>query len=176
MRGAYRRATGRVPAPADEDDAIACILRHLWDGKCRALKGYRRDLPLRPWLWTVSYRVALNLLRSARAAQGGSLARVRDLGDAIEDLAGPAGRGVPDEAATHERAERVHAALGRLASRDRLLLRMVYFDGRTHPQVAAALRIGVDAVEIAVRRARARLGAILDPSRPGDVGGRDCSV
>lgn len=141
FRLSYPRVLGyclrRAPEPIAHD-ATAEVFAVAW--------RRRRDLPdddgAVPWLLAIARRVLANEMRGQRRrdrlATSISVTRVDASADASDDP--------------------VTRALDCLATDDRELLRLVYWDDLSHAEIALVLDISVNAVAVRVHRARTREG------------------
>lgn len=118
-----------------------------------ARRSWRRGERLRPWVFTIAGRVRIDWLRR----QG----RTEEEGD--EDvLADPEGRGDPSDAAiAHERADRVRAALERLAEPQRVVVYLHRFEELGFAEIGRALGISEGAAKLRAFRAYGQLRSAL---------------
>jgi RNA polymerase sigma-70 factor (ECF subfamily) len=128
----------------------------------RALESYDRARPLRPWMFGVAYRVAVDHFRSSRRTR--TVSQVEPLAEAA-DPTPPADQRL----ANAEERELVYDALGSLDLDRRAVLIMHYIDGHPIPEVArtfdvpiktmySRLRLARDQFVAAMRRAQLRRG------------------
>jgi RNA polymerase sigma-70 factor (ECF subfamily) len=118
-----------------------------------ALKGYRGEAPLEHWLSRIATRVGYGFWQRRdreRSRRGGELA----VWDGATDAA----------AATEEvdMAELARAVLGRLKARDRLVLTLLYLEGRSVAEAAELSGWSRTMVKVQAHRARKRLRALLE--------------
>jgi RNA polymerase sigma-70 factor (ECF subfamily) len=131
-----------------EDVAQDTILRAL-----RFWSSYDAERPTWPWL----KRIALHLCLDARRARSHEVCL-----DAL-----------PDRAEPTDRTERlideitVRRAMAGLPERQRLALRLRYFDDSDRDASAAALGVNVNAFDQLLNRARLRLAGVIEPVRAG---------
>jgi RNA polymerase sigma-70 factor (ECF subfamily) len=114
---------------------------------------WRAGERLRPWVFTIAARVRLDWLRRQGRAEG-----------AIEDdlIADPSPRGDPGElTASRERADRVRAALDRLAEPQRLVVHLHRFEELSFAEIGRVLGISEGAARVRAFRAYAELRALL---------------
>ena len=111
----------------------------------RRLAEYRRDRPLRPWLFAFACRTAANYRRSA------AVRRERAEIPPHLESEGPD----PERALEQAwRSEQVHRVLGSIDFDRRVVLVMHDLDGFTAPEIASALEIPLNTVYTRVRLAR----------------------
>lgn len=131
-----------------EDVAQDTILRAL-----RFWSSYDTERPTWPWLKTI----ALHLCLDAR--------RLRSHEVCLEAM--------PDRAESVDRTERlideitVRRAMAGLPERQRLALRLRYFDDRDRDASAEELGVNVNAFDQLLNRARLRLARVIEPARAG---------
>ncbi len=120
-----------------------------------ARASWRRGEPLRPWVFTIAARVRVDWLR-----RNGRRGDEEELdGDA---LAAPDGAGDPAEAMLgKQRAERVRAALDRLAEPQRVVVHLHRFEGLGFAEIGKILGITEGAAKLRAFRAYAQLRTLL---------------
>jgi len=115
----------------------------------RARAQYQRDLPFRPWLFTIAARVRLDELRRRyRLAEDGDeelMAKADEAQAMASDSAGEAGRTDLQEA--------VRAALARLPESQRMVVHLHRYEGMTFPEIAKVLSTTEGAVKLRAFRA-----------------------
>jgi RNA polymerase sigma factor (sigma-70 family) len=137
----YRYCRSLVGAEADAQDALQSAMT----GALVALRGGRRDAPIRPWLFRIAYNESMTQLR-----------RRRPLCELAEEL--PALDGSPESTVEQrDRITRLLADLGELPERQRGALMMREFSGLSHQEVAEALGMSVGAAKQTVFEARRSL-------------------
>jgi RNA polymerase sigma-70 factor, ECF subfamily len=135
-----------------EDVAQDTILRAL-----RFWSSYDTERPTWPWLKTI----AMHLCLDAR--------RLRSHEVCLETM--------PDRPETLDRTERlideitVRRAMAGLPERQRLALRLRYFDDRDRDASAEELGVNVNAFDQLLNRARLRLARMIEPARAGGTFG-----
>ena len=105
--------------------------------------------PLGPWLRKIAVRTGYRHWRDR--------ARARDHVP-LETAAEPA---APESPSPESAAEKVHALLARLSPRDRLVLTLIYLEGRTVAEAAELAGWSETMTKVQAHRARARLRRLL---------------
>lgn len=139
LLGGYRRLA---------DEAVQAAMLKAW----RAARTFDSTRPLAPWLYTIVRRCAIDLWRQERRHQLAPRSTVDEGAATTADSA--------DTAAT---TWIVRRALDTLPLNEHAVLRLVYFDGLTHGEVAARLSIPIGTVKSRASRAQQRLRAELAP-------------
>ena len=118
-----------------------------------ALRTFRGDAPLLHWLRTIATRVGYRYWR-ARARQQAEAPLPLQAWDgcAADDVAGSS---AADAAAV------VHAMLGRLSPRDRLVLTLMYLEECSVAEIARLVGWSQTMVKVQAHRARGRLRKLL---------------
>ena len=137
------RMTGSI---AEGEDIVQETLARAY----YALSEYSELPPLRPWLFTIAHRRALDHLRRYD----------RRMGESLEDIADTAADSAPDPGEALAQEETVRAALSRFvelpaAQRSCVILKDVL--GHSLEEIAALLELSVPAVKSALHRGRTRL-------------------
>jgi RNA polymerase sigma-70 factor (ECF subfamily) len=145
-RFTLRRVLGTV-REGDVDNVVQAVLLALCDKGFHRLKLYQGSASLNTWLTSVTCRYALNHVRTEK--RKGSL-RLGSLDDSAGEIPDPAALLPPGL----EDRERLHGALERLPPRERLILKLFYFDGLSYRAIAEVLRIPVNSVSPFLARAR----------------------
>jgi RNA polymerase sigma-70 factor (ECF subfamily) len=144
------------PSMAQEAEDIAEeILVGLLKDDRRALRAFDPSRDLRGWLYTVARGRCIDEVRRLVRHR-----RVRPLDDQAAgrvEAAAQASSEPPDP----ELAARVQAAVEALPDRQRLAVRMFFFDGKKYKEIAAALGISVSEVASYLHRAKERLAQAL---------------
>jgi RNA polymerase sigma factor (sigma-70 family) len=143
----------RVRDPEDAAEVIAETFATLWRRFDRCPQGDE----LRPWLFGVARRVALNQRRGdrRRSALGERLAE-----SVVEQTFDPTNQA--------ESTGRVARAFASLHDSDRELLALAAWEGLTREELAVALGVSRAVVRLRLHRARKRLQAALR-SRPTPI-------
>lgn len=155
---AARFTLRRVLGSAKDEDAenvFQGVLLALCDKDAHRLKLFQGRSSFRTWLTSVSSRFALNYIRGEK--RKGSLKYA-----ALDEGAGE----VPDrdlEPEDAEARERLHRALDRIPAREKLILKLFYFDGLSYKSIAALLRIPVNSVSPLLIRAKESLKREVSP-------------
>lgn len=119
--------------------------------------------PLRPWLYSIARRLALDVLRRQsvrpQAARDESEARRFDLTPAPDDS-------VPEAAERAIDVARMRQALGDLSAEQQRVLELAYFGGLTRQEIARTTNTPLGTVHtrarLGLQNLRARLGAPSD--------------
>lgn len=123
------------------------------------LGDYDRERPIRPWLFGISYRIALRYL---------SLARHH--GEVLVDADAPASDNPHTLTLARERAALVQRAIDRIEVHRRAVFVLAEIDGLTAPEIAAALEVPVNTVYSRLRLAREDFAkAVADLSAEGKI-------
>jgi RNA polymerase sigma factor (sigma-70 family) len=128
----------------DAEDALQDVFLKAYAG----LRANNRDLALRAWLYRVAHNRCVDLLRRPPAAI------------ALDELPGPAGRGLADPVLIAEQREMLASLIvdvQRLPEQQRSALLMRELSGMSYADLAAALGISIPAVKSLLVRARVSL-------------------
>lgn len=118
-----------------------------------ARRTWRRGERLRPWAFTIAARVRIDWLRRHGRAEG----EVDD-----DEVADPERRHDPADAVlARERADRVHAALERLAAPQRAVIHLHRFEDLSFAEIGRVLGISEGAAKLRAFRAYAQLRTLL---------------
>lgn len=124
----------------------------------RAREDWRREDPLRPWLFTIAARVRLDEYRRRKR-------HPENLDDeSLAELPQPASA---EEPLASGRAEQVRAALDTLPESQRIIVHMHRYEGLTFSEIARALATTEGAVKLRAFRAYEKLRVVLRPLAPG---------
>jgi len=144
---ARMRWFSRQPAIAEE------LVQDVFVEAYVSLRGFRGQAPFTHWLQKIATRVGYRYWKSqARDRRRG----MNRLDDHIESLG--VADGANDAAAA---AELVHALLARLGPRDRLVLTLLYLEGRSVAEAAALAGWSVPMIKVQAFRARGKLKRLL---------------
>ncbi|MFP5333564.1 MAG: RNA polymerase sigma factor [Acidimicrobiia bacterium] len=148
MTELYRRYAGAVTTVARSglwsDDLVADAVQQTFVKAWQSHDTYDADRPFAPWLYAIARRTVIDLVRRERRRQHPTPAD-----DAVVTL--------PVEMSDVWEKFEVRAALDQLSSEERDVLRLVYFEGRTHSDVARVLGIPLGTVKSRSHRAHQRL-------------------
>lgn len=119
--------------------------------------------PALAWLLATARRVLANEFRRE--------SRSRRLVARLQETSSSGGSSVtststPDHARAVTESAVLHAALGRLAAKDREILQLVAWEGLGPEDLATAVGCSPGAAKVRLHRARARLRAVLDEPGP----------
>jgi RNA polymerase sigma factor (sigma-70 family) len=137
-------------AAQDEDvDVYQAVLLALCDKNAHRLRIFQGRSSLKTWMTSVTARFSLNYIRTEK--RKGSLKYV-----ALDESAGDLPvRGLLD--GDPEDRERLHAALEKIPPREKLLLKLFYFDGLSYRSIAEVLRMPVNSISPLLLRAKESL-------------------
>lgn len=140
---------------ADAEEVVMETFRQVWD-KSASLED--TGIGIMPWMLRVTRNRAIDVLR----AQGRRTMGTRRLTNTSHDEShvDPA---EPDEAGQpgwHVHTA-VHRALGELPDEQRAIVRLAYFNGLTHSEIAAALQVPLGTVKSRLRMAADKLRVSL---------------
>lgn len=108
------------------------------------------------WLLTMTRYKAIDVVRR----EAGARRRIVDIDMSLE----PSGLDVHEEAWLRARGDRVRAALAELSAAQREAVTLAFFEGLTHPEVAAALSLPLGTVKTRIRDGLIRLRRALGDS------------
>jgi RNA polymerase sigma-70 factor, ECF subfamily len=152
------RYTLRRVLGAAQDEDVENVYQGVFLGLCdrgfHRLRLFQGRSSFKTWITSVTTRFALNYVRTEK--RKGSL-RFLQLDDGAEEL--------PDRdllaSAPADEQERVYRAMAQLPHRERLLLRLAYFDGLSIKGIAEVMRISVNSVSSLMSRARENLKRLV---------------
>ncbi len=152
VRAIYQRYGGAMFAIAmsmlsNRELAAECV-QEAFVKAWRASRSFDPERELRPWLATITRRVAVDIYR--REARTRSEPRA-DVDDTV----------VPIAFERTWEAFEVRAALDQLPDDEREVVRLAHFDGLTHSEIADKLRVPVGTVKSRSFRAHRRLAGLL---------------
>jgi RNA polymerase sigma factor (sigma-70 family) len=149
VHDAARFTLRRVLGSAQEEDienVYQGVLLGLCDRESHRLKLFQNRSSFRTWVTSVTVRFSLNYIRTEK--RKGSLkylaldASASELPD--RDL-------LPNDA---EERERLHRALEKIPAREKLILKLFYFDGLSYKSISEIMRIPVNSVSPLLIRAK----------------------
>lgn len=152
VRAVYARYGGAVHTiamsmlrdPMEAADVVQATFLNAW----RAAARFTPDRELGPWLYAIARRQAIDAYRRNRRIE---LATHADL-DVVE---------LPPSMEQLWEAWEVRRAVDQLPADEREVVRMAWFDGLSHPEVAERLGVPVGTVKSRSHRAHRRLAALL---------------
>jgi RNA polymerase sigma-70 factor (ECF subfamily) len=165
MTELYRRYAGAVTTVARSalwsDDLVADAVQQTFVKAWNARDDFDPARPFPPWLYAIARRVAIDIVRRERRRQGPEPKSV--------DLAV-----LPVDLSDVWEIFEVRAALDELPGDEREVLRLHYFEGRTHGEIAEILGIPLGTVKSRSHRAHGRLSDTLGHlvAEPNDTRGR----
>jgi len=152
VHDAARFTLRRVLGSAHDEDVeniYQGVLLGLCDKDAHRLKLFQARSRFKTWVTSVTARFALNYIRTEK--RKGSL-KYLALDASAADL--------PDRdlfTGDVEERERVHRALDKIPPREKLILKLFYFDGLSYKTVAEILRIPINSVSPLLIRAKESL-------------------
>lgn len=169
MTEVYHRYSGAVTTVARSalwsEDLVADAVQQTFVKAWKARAAFDPARPIAPWLYAIARRTTIDLVRRERRRQG-SPPTEAELAVLPDDLV--------DVWETFE----VRSALDALPPDEREVLRLHYFEGRTHAEIADALSIPIGTVKSRSHRAHGRMSELLghlvaEPiEHPGRMEGR----
>ena len=147
-RFTLRRVLGSAQ-DEDVENVTQAVLLALCDKSAHRLRLFQGRSSLKTWITSVTARFALNYIRTEK--RKGSLKYT-----ALDDTAGD----LPDRDLLEgdpEDRERLHVALEKIPSREKLLLKLFYFDGLSYKSIAEVLRMPVNSISPLLLRAKESL-------------------
>jgi RNA polymerase sigma-70 factor (ECF subfamily) len=128
-------------------DAVQRAFVQAW----RSADRFDPDRELKPWLYAITRRAAVDIYRRERRTQ-----EQLTFDDSVEVAVAE-----PPSIVTVWQAGQVRSALARLRPEDRQVLRLAYYDGLTQPEIADLLRVPLGTVKSRTSRAQRRLAKLL---------------
>jgi RNA polymerase sigma-70 factor (ECF subfamily) len=148
MTDMYRMFSGAVSTVARSllwsEDLVADAVQQTFVKAWKARSDFDSDRPIAPWLYAIARRAAIDIVRRERRRQGPQPSEA--------DLAV-----VPIELSDVWETFEVRLALDALPPDERQVMRLFYFEGRTHAEIADALGIPLGTVKSRSHRAHGRL-------------------
>ena len=143
-RAVHTIAVSILHDPAGAADVVQATFLNAW----RAASRFTPDRELGPWLYAIARRQAIDAYRRQRRVE------VSDA-DSLDVVELP-----PSLEKTWEAWE-VRLALDKLPDDEREVVRLAWFDGLSHPEIAERLGIPVGTVKSRMHRAHRRLARLL---------------
>jgi RNA polymerase sigma factor (sigma-70 family) len=150
----------RAAGAADEEDAFAAVIEALLKDRGRALRSFREPWNLPAWIAVVARRQCRAFLESRRVPE----VAVESL-EAVGGADGPVvdGLAAREDAARREAMARaVRELMAELPPRDRLLVRLFYFDRKKYREIAEVTRMPMANVGKTLARAVEKLRDIAE--------------
>ena len=145
----YGRAVHTIAVSVLHDQSAAAdVVQATFLNAWRAASRFTPDRDLGPWLYSIARRQAIDAYRKTRRVE------VTD-SDSLDVVELP-----PSLERTWEAWE-VRLALDKLPADEREIVRLGWFDGLSHPEVAERLGIPVGTVKSRMHRAHRRLATLL---------------
>ena len=137
-------------SPEDKEDIAAEVLLKIVENDFHILREFRGHASLATYLTVIARRIAMReLARRQKVKDSISRGDVRFL-EAEPDDAPAAAKGI-------ERLEEVEKLLKRLNGREREIVRLYYFEGRTYEEISTATDVPVNTIGAVLSRARKKL-------------------
>jgi RNA polymerase sigma-70 factor (ECF subfamily) len=147
-RFTLRRVLGSAQ-DEDVENVYQAVLLALCDKNAHRLRIFQGRSSLKTWMTSVTARFSLNYIRTEK--RKGSLKYA-----ALDESAGD----LPDRAfldGDPEDRERLHVALEKIPSREKLLLKLFYFDGLSYRSIAEVLKMPINSISPLLLRAKESL-------------------
>ena len=152
LRDVYERFGGAVYAVAlsilGDPGRAADVVQSTFVNAWQAASRFNPDQELAPWLYTIARRQAIDAYRRDRRERA---VEVEELDDATAAVS---------LEATWE-AWQVRVALDQLSEDERRVVKLAWFDGLAHTEIAEALGVPVGTVKSRSHRAHRRLAELL---------------
>ncbi len=149
----YHRYVGAVTTVARSflwsDDLVADAVQQTFVNAWSARAEFDPSRAIAPWMYSIARRVSIDIVRHERRRQGPEPGEV--------ELAV-----LPADLSQVWETFQVRAALDGLPVEERTVLRLHYYEGRTHAEIAELLRIPVGTVKSRSHRAHGRLAVALE--------------
>ena len=154
---AHLRST-RV-SPEDKEDIAAEVLLKIVDKDFAVLREFRGHASLATYLTVIARRIAIReLIRRQKVKDSIARGDIRFTEPESDDA--------PATAKSIERLDEVEKLLKRLSGREREIVRLYYFEGRSYEEISIATDVPVNTIGAVLSRARKKL-------RPTNAGGAD---
>lgn len=150
---AARFTLSRVLGSAQQEDianVVSGVFLALCDKSFHRLKLFQGKSSFKTWVTSVTTRFSLNYIRTEK--RKGSL-KFAQLDDSATDIAARAefGRLPSDE------QEMLHRAIEQLPPRERLLIKLFYFDGLSYKAISDVMRMPMNSISPLMLRAKEAL-------------------
>ena len=146
--------------PEDTEDVAAEILLQLVDNNYAVVRQFRGHSSLATYLTVIARRICINeLMKRGAAAEGQARVDGRREVREAEDR--------PRAQVGLESLEEVQRLLRKLPARERRVVRLFYFEGRTYEEISTALHIPVNSIGPILSRARHQMRK--DAKQPAPV-------
>jgi len=160
LRDVYERFGGAVYTVAlsilGDPGRAADVVQSTFVNAWQAASRFNPDQELAPWLYTIARRQAIDAYRRDRRSRPVDAAELDDATAAVS------------LEATWE-AWQVRVALDQLSEDERVVVKLAWFEGLAHTEIAEALGVPVGTVKSRSHRAHRRLAELLAHVRdPGD--------
>ena len=147
VRPVYALALRRLGDRHSAEDAVQETFASLW----RSARTYSPERgPAAPWLFSIARNATVDRLRARPAT-------VAEVPDTPDEGPGPGERAESDWLSWQ-----VHRAVAQLPPREREVIELAYWGGRSQSEVAAELGIPLGTVKTRTRAALARLADVLE--------------
>jgi RNA polymerase sigma-70 factor (ECF subfamily) len=138
--------------PEDTEDLAAEVLLQIVSGDYAVLRQFKGKCSLATYLTVISRRICVHQLASRMAARDVQpLANNQPAGEEIEDEQNNARQ------RSSENLEEIEKLLRKLPSKEREVVRLRYFEGRSYEEISAALHIPVNSIGPILARVKKRL-------------------
>lgn len=159
----------RITGSRDQAEDLFQETFRLVHEKAHTLRGE----DIRPWLFKIATRAAMNGLRRRKRLRTVSLGRPGDCrqsrhGEAAAAVAAGDGCEPSAQAMKAEQAQQVRRAIAKLPEKQRVTLVLAYYQQLTYRQVAEAMGCSLGTVKVQMYRALRKLARYL-PDVAGDV-------
>ena len=144
-----------LPSRSDADDVLQEVFWQVWKNAARY--DSQRGSPA-VWLLVMARSRALDALRRKKASVP------------LEDFAEPSAWNPPaNELERQESSERVRQVLAALTAEQQQAIRLSFFGGLTHPEIAEKLDTPLGTVKTRIRLGMKRLRTVLADQAPGPL-------
>jgi len=155
IRRTLARQKGRFD-PAEAEAVFQDVFWEIFRDGGKALKAFTWKSRLTTYLWVIAYRQTIEHVYRRRGAQVFQPLPADDSAAPIVEAPGPC-----DSAVSDEQARLVRDALLDLPARDRRILKLYYFDGKSQGEIAELVFATPASVGMAVVRGRLKIERIL---------------